>query len=118
MWWLEGHPSQLHPDSIKIPSHIHIIKHLSQKSITFNELYSLKYNAKFILRIDDTDQKRNNKYALQNIKNTLKLLEINYDKKIVYQSKRNKIYIKYAKKLITENKAYICICSKNRIDIQ
>jgi len=73
--------------------------------------YAKRYNGIFILRFDDTDpkikvpEKRFYRWVIED----LKWLGIKIDK-IVYQSKRLKIYYKYAEDLIKMGKAYVCTC--------
>ncbi|MBU5678492.1 MAG: glutamate--tRNA ligase [Candidatus Aenigmatarchaeota archaeon] len=73
--------------------------------------YAKRYNGTFILRFDDTDpkikvpEKRFYRWVIED----LKWLGIKIDK-IVYQSKRLKIYYEYAEELIKMGKAYVCTC--------
>ncbi|MEK6936726.1 MAG: glutamate--tRNA ligase [Nanoarchaeota archaeon] len=77
----------------------------------WNYIFAQKYKGKFLLRADDTDPKVKvpMKEAYKWILDDLKFLGIKPDKTII-QSKRLKIYYKYAEKLVKEDKAYVCIC--------
>jgi len=70
-----------------------------------------KYNGKYILRFDDTDPKVKVplKEAYDWFKEDLNWLGVKPNK-VVVQSKRLKIYYKYAQKLIDMRKAYVCTC--------
>lgn len=74
--------------------------------------YAKRYDGIFILRFDDTDpkikvpEKRFYRWVIED----LKWLGIKIDK-IIYQSKRLKIYYKYAEDLIKMDKAYVCTCN-------
>ncbi len=57
----------------------------------FNWLAARASQGQFILRIDDTDQQRNNQEYIDDIIETMNWLGLNYDQ-IVYQSKRNDLY--------------------------
>lgn len=57
----------------------------------FNWLAARASGGKFILRIDDTDQKRNNPDSIQVIFDTMKWLGLDYDQ-VVYQSERFDLY--------------------------
>ena len=80
----------------------------------------------FILRIEDTDQGRFVKDALDLIYDTLKITGLKHDEGPdiggpvgpYVQSERNAkgIYLEYAKKLIEKGEAYYCFCSKERLD--
>jgi len=70
-----------------------------------------RYGGKYILRFDDTDPqiKPPIKEAYKWFKEDLKWLGIKPNK-IVIQSKRLKIYYKYAQELINKGGAYVCTC--------
>ncbi len=77
----------------------------------WNYIIAKKYKGAFILRFDDTDPKIKvpMKEAYKWIQEDLKFLKIKPDK-IVIQSKRLKIYYKYAEELVKKDKAYVCTC--------
>lgn len=72
----------------------------------FNFAFSKKQNGKFLLRIEDTDQKRNVKDGEKAIFEGLKWLGLNWDGEPVIESERLDIYKKYVQKLLSEDKAY------------
>lgn len=72
----------------------------------FNYLFSRHNKGKFILRVEDTDQKRIVKGSEEAIIEILEWLGIEYDKNILHQSKRLDIYKQYAKELVTKKIAY------------
>lgn len=73
----------------------------------------------FYLRIEDTDSKREVEGAELDIIKVFETFGINFDESIVKegkygpyrQSDRKEIYRTYAKKLVSEGKAYPCFCS-------
>lgn len=70
------------------------------------------------MRIEDTDQKRHDEKSIEIIKEALVWLKImpeNYDKPMI-QSKRLEIYKKAALRLIDDGFAYVCNCSKERLE--
>ena len=72
----------------------------------------------FFLRIEDTDRERHNEGSIEVIKEALRWLEIipeNIDDPII-QSERLLIYKEAALKLVAEDKAYVCNCSKERLE--
>ncbi len=77
----------------------------------FNYLLNKKLNGKFFLRIEDTDKNRNSKKFVNSIIKDLSWINIKYNKKIIFQSKRNYIYNKYYELLLNNNLAYFCFCS-------
>jgi len=93
------------------------------RTALFNYLFAKKYNGSFILRIEDTDLERSGKEYEKNIIDGFRWLGINWsegpDEKgeygPYYQSKRKDIYSKYIQKLLKEEKAYYCFCSKEEL---
>ncbi len=94
------------------------------RTALYTYLIAKHYGGKFILRIEDTDQKRYVEDAVDVIYNTLKLVGLNHDEGPdvggeygpYVQSQRRDIYKKYAEKLIELGGAYYCFCSKERLD--
>jgi glutamyl-tRNA synthetase len=94
------------------------------RSALYTYLIAKKYNGKFILRIEDTDQERLVEGAVDFIYNTLRLIGLKYDEGPdiggpcgpYIQSQRKPIYQKYAKELVERGGAYYCFCTKERLD--
>lgn len=86
------------------------------RTALYNYLFAKNNKGKFILRIEDTDRSRYIKDADKQLVSTIKSFGLNFDKGPIYQSKRLKIYKKFADQLIKEKKAYYCFCSKERLD--
>ncbi|MCD6550336.1 glutamate--tRNA ligase [bacterium] len=98
----------------------------------FNFLFARKNNGKFILRIEDTDKERSKIEYENDILENLKWLGIEWDEGPVIgerskykgnygpyrQSERSEIYRRYIKKLIEEDKAYYCFCTKEELEAQ
>lgn len=82
----------------------------------FNYLFARKNKGKFIIRLEDTDEKRSTLEFEKNIISNLKWLGLESDAKIERQMERLKIYQKYAAKLLKEKKAYLCFCSAPELD--
>ncbi len=81
-------------------------------------------NGKFVLRIEDTDQSRYVKGAVDVVYSTLKIAGIEHDEGPdiggeygpYVQSQRKDLYLPYAKQLIDKGKAYYCLCTRERLD--
>lgn len=94
------------------------------RTALYNYLFAKKNGGKFILRIEDTDQKRFVEGATEVIYNTLRDSGMNYDEGPdvggdfgpYIQSQRMDIYKKYAEKLVELGGAYYCFCDKERIE--
>ena len=72
----------------------------------FNYLFAKANKGEFILRIEDTDQKRIVEGAEDAILEILAWLGIKHDGEILHQSKRQEIYKKYSEELLSKNIAY------------
>ena len=86
------------------------------RTALYSYLWARKNNGKFLLRIEDTDQKRNSEEAMEAIKKAFEWSGLNYDGEVVYQSKRFDLYKKYIKQLLDEGKAYYCYMTKEELD--
>ena len=86
------------------------------RTALFSYLYARANGGKFLLRIEDTDLKRNSQEAAKAIEEAFKWCNLDYDGQIVYQSSRFDLYKQYVQKLLDEGKAYRCYMSKNELD--
>jgi glutamyl/glutaminyl-tRNA synthetase len=94
------------------------------RTALFNWLYAKHTGGEFILRIEDTDQKRNTPEAMEQVIADLKWLGINWDQGPgaegsngpYLQSKRRDIYERYKQKLIEEGKAYYCFDTAEELE--
>lgn len=96
------------------------------RTALFDFLFVKKNNAKFVLRIEDTDLERSNPEYTQNIYDSLKALGLNWDEGPdvggeygpYEQSKRFDIYPKYAQMLVDKGLAYECYCTQEELDAE
>lgn len=94
------------------------------RTALFNYLFAKKFQGRFILRIEDTDLERSRPEFEKDIIESLKWLGIGYDEGPdtedafgpYRQRERLKIYEKYLKKLLKENKAYYCFCTEEELE--
>ncbi|WP_295158643.1 glutamate--tRNA ligase [uncultured Brachyspira sp.] len=94
------------------------------RTALFNWLYAKAINGKLILRIEDTDQERSTKEAVDMAIKSLKWLGIDWDEGPeiggdygpYFQSERLDIYKKYTEKLMEEGKAYYCFCTSEELE--
>ena len=85
-------------------------------------LFAKHENGKFILRIEDTDQKRYVEGATEIIYQTLKQTNLIHDEGPdkdggygpYVQSERKPLYKQYALELVEKDKAYYCFCSNHK----
>jgi glutamyl/glutaminyl-tRNA synthetase len=76
------------------------------RTALFNFLFAKSNDGEFILRIEDTDQKRLAKGAEEAILESLNWLGLNYDQKPIHQSQRLEIYKKYVQELVNKKIAH------------
>lgn len=78
-------------------------------------LFARQKKGVFLLRIEDTDQKRFVEGAAENLQDTLKYYGLEWDEGPYFQSERTEIYREHAKMLLEEGKAYRCFCTSERL---
>ena len=86
------------------------------RTALFNWLYAKKQGGKFLLRIEDTDLLRSKSIYTEQICNSLKWLNLNWDGEIFYQSKNVSEHVKYANLLLNKGLAYKCYCTKEELN--
>ncbi|MDL0088987.1 glutamate--tRNA ligase [Campylobacter gastrosuis] len=86
------------------------------RTALYSYLYARANGGKFLLRIEDTDLKRNSEEATIAIREAFDWCGLDYDGEVEYQSKRFDIYAKFVQKLLDEGKAYKCYMSKEELD--
>ncbi|MBY0095385.1 glutamate--tRNA ligase [Mesobacillus maritimus] len=101
--------------------HLHIG---NARTALFNYLYARNQGGKFIIRIEDTDQKRNIEGGEQSQLHYLKWLGMEWDESIdvggeygpYRQSERIAIYDEYTKQLFAKGQAYKCYCTEEELE--
>lgn len=101
------------------------------RTALYNFLFARRNGGTFILRIEDTDQKRLVEGSIEKLIESLKWAGLEIDEgvsaennKIIQkgeygpyiQSERLDLYKKYAQKLVDEGKAYYCFCTPERLE--
>ncbi|GMR19173.1 MAG: glutamate--tRNA ligase [Patescibacteria group bacterium] len=82
----------------------------------FDFAFARKHGGKFLLRIEDTDQKRLVKGAEEQILDVLTWLGLTWDEGPVRQSERLSIYKEHVERLVKKGRAYYCFCSPARLE--
>jgi glutamyl-tRNA synthetase len=96
------------------------------RTALYNFLLSRRTGGVFILRIEDTDQKRFEPESEKDLIASLKWLGLKWDEGPdlggphvpYYQSQRKEIYRSYAEELIQKGKAFYCFCSPQELKVQ
>ena len=85
------------------------------RTALFSYLWARKNGGKFLLRIEDTDESRNNEEATKAIIKAFEWVGLEHDGDIEYQSKRKATYAAYVQQLLDNGKAYKCYMSKDEL---
>ena len=101
--------------------HLHIG---NARTALFNYLYARNKGGKFIIRIEDTDQKRNIEGGEESQLKYLKWLGMDWDEGVdvggaygpYRQSERIDIYQKYYNELLEKGLAYKCYCTEEELE--
>ncbi|NQU77704.1 glutamate--tRNA ligase [Candidatus Falkowbacteria bacterium] len=88
----------------------------SLRTALYNFLFARHNKGVFLIRIEDTDKKRQIKGATESLIATLKQFNIESDEPIITQSKRLEIYKKHAENLVKSGHAYYCLCTPSRLE--
>lgn len=94
------------------------------RTALYNALFARQQKGVFVLRIEDTDEKRNMESSEQQIYDGLRWLGIDWDegpdKGGEYgpyrQSERKAFYRKYLEQLISAGKVYACYCTQEELE--
>ncbi|MBU1446425.1 glutamate--tRNA ligase [Patescibacteria group bacterium] len=94
------------------------------RTALYNYLYARKHGGKFLLRIEDTDQKRYVEGATQHIIDMINWAGLDFDEGPgkegdvgpYIQSERTALYQKHAYELLEKGHAYRCFCTAERLD--
>lgn len=100
--------------------HLHIG---NARTAIFNYLFARHHGGKFIIRIEDTDQKRNVAGGEQNQLDYLRWLGVDWDESVdvggphgpYRQSERLDLYKAYWSALIDNGQAYYCYCTEEEL---
>jgi nondiscriminating glutamyl-tRNA synthetase len=103
--------------------HLHIG---NARTALFNYLFARNQGGKFIIRIEDTDKKRNIAGGEESQLKYLKWLGIDWDESVdvggeygpYRQSERNDIYRTYYNQLLENGHAYQCYCSEAELEAE
>lgn len=103
--------------------HLHIG---NARTALFNYLFARSQGGKFIIRIEDTDKKRNIQGGEESQLKYLKWLGMDWDESTdvggeygpYRQSERNDIYKKYYTELLEKGLAYKCYCTEEEIEAE
>ncbi|KAK2195770.1 bifunctional Glutamate-tRNA ligase [Babesia duncani] len=126
---LHGGPINVASDEIRVrfaPSPTGSLHVGGVRTYLYNYLFAKKNKGAIILRLDDTDTERLDEGSEYDILEGLRWLGLQWDEGIdaggncapYNQLARKEIYSACANRLIAENKAYYCFCSKEEIDMQ
>ncbi|MEF9917922.1 MAG: glutamate--tRNA ligase [Eubacterium sp.] len=103
----------------------------SLRTALYNYLFAKKNNGQFLLRLEDTDRTRYEEGAVENLLNALIVTGVIPDEGLFetggniiqkgncgpyIQSERLDIYQRYIQKLLDNDQAYYCFCTRERLE--
>ena len=86
------------------------------RTALFSWLYARRHQGEFVLRIEDTDRERSSAAAVNVILEGMAWLGLDHDRDIVYQSRRTQMYQAALSRLLDEERAYHCYCTREELD--
>ena len=94
------------------------------RTALFNWLFARHHRGTYVLRIDDTDEKRSTEESMRQIYDSFRWLGLDWDEGEdvggpygpYVQSKRGGVYRKYVQKLIDTGNAYHCYCTPEELE--
>jgi len=86
------------------------------RTALFNYLFARHHGGKFILRIEDTDRERSTPEAIEAILQALKWLRLDWDEGPFYQTERYPLYKEKIQQLLSDGKAYRCVCPPEELE--
>lgn len=86
------------------------------RTALFNYLFAKANGGKFLLRIEDTDEKRSSQEAIDAILQGLDWLGLKHDGDYVMQSKSLSRHVAMAQELLANGKAYLCYTSAQELE--
>lgn len=87
------------------------------RTALYSWLFARHAQSEFVLRIEDTDLERSTPEAIEAIMEGMNWLRLYWDEGPYFQTKRFDRYDEAIEKLLVEEKAYRCYCSKERLEI-
>ncbi len=86
------------------------------RTALFSWLEARRQGGQFVLRIEDTDQERSTAESVEAILEGMQWLGLDWDEGPYYQTARFDRYREVIQRLLDEDKAYYCYCSRERLD--
>lgn len=86
------------------------------RTALFSWLHARKHGGRFVLRIEDTDLERSTAESVNAILEGMTWMGLEYDEGPFYQTERFPRYKELVQKLLDEDKAYRCYCTKEELE--
>jgi len=86
------------------------------RTALFNWAYARRHGGVLVLRSEDTDRERSTKEAEEAVLDGLVWLGIDWDEGVFRQSERGELYQAAVERLLAEDKAYRCVCTREELE--
>lgn len=87
----------------------------SARTALYNWIFARQHGGTFVLRIEDTDQDRNQPEQVEGIQRALRWLELDWDEGPFLQSERRQLHADAIDKLLAAGEAYACDCTTEAV---
>jgi glutamyl-tRNA synthetase len=88
------------------------------RTALFAYLFAKHHDGKFLLRIEDTDNKRLVEESVKSIQEGLQWLGLEHDDPVSFQSDNFENHLRFAAKLLDSKDAYFCYCTQEDLEKQ
>lgn len=86
------------------------------RTALFSWLHTRRHGGAFVLRIEDTDRERSTEESVNAILEGMSWLGLDYEEGPFFQTRRFERYGEVIRKLLSEDKAYHCYCTKDELN--
>ena len=86
------------------------------RTALFNWLYARKTGGEMVLRIEDTDLERSTREAVDVIMQAMEWMGLSWNRGPFFQTERFDRYGEVIQRLLDQDDAYYCFCSRERLD--
>jgi glutamyl-tRNA synthetase len=88
----------------------------SARTALFNWAYARRHGGVLVLRSEDTDRERSTKDAEAAVLEGLRWLGLDWDEGVFRQSERAELYAAAVERLLADEKAYRCVCTREELE--
>jgi len=88
----------------------------SARTALYNWAYARRHGGVLVLRSEDTDRERSTRESEEAVLAGLRWLGLDWDEGVFRQSERRELYAAAVERLLAEDRAYRCVCSRESLE--